>query len=163
MKAFALSLVVSIGFLLLSVRAVRRRVLREQAALLWLAVSLVMVFVSATLPLHLLDRMAELVGIAYAPDLILLLAVLFLVVLVFHLSLSLARLHEKHTALVQEFGILTATKVADDHDTPHESRRQEFENVEHLSPQPLADQRYERSDPSTLPGGADVKGSSTPA
>jgi hypothetical protein len=118
MKAFVLSLVVSSGFLLLSVRAVRRRVLREQAALLWLGVSLAMVFVSATLPLHLLDRMAALVGIAYAPDLVLLLAVLFLVVLVFHLSLSLARLHEKHTTLVQEFGILTATPPADEPKAP---------------------------------------------
>jgi hypothetical protein len=118
MKAFILSMVVSTGFLLLSLRAVRRRVLREQSALLWLGVSLVMVFVSATLPLHLLDRMAALVGIAYAPDLILLLAVLFLVVLVFHLSLSLARLHEKHTTLVQEFGVLTATAPAEDRQRP---------------------------------------------
>jgi hypothetical protein len=118
MKAFILSLVVSTWFLLLSVRAVRRRVLREQAALLWLGVSLAMVFVSATLPLHILDRMAALVGIAYAPDLILLLAVLFLVVLVFHLSLSLARLHEKHTTLVQEFGVLTATPPAEESQAP---------------------------------------------
>jgi hypothetical protein len=43
-------------------------------------------------------------------------AVLFLVMLVFHLSLSLARLHEKHTALVQEFGLLTATPAKDDPD-----------------------------------------------
>ncbi|MHB8682122.1 MAG: DUF2304 domain-containing protein [Acidimicrobiales bacterium] len=114
MRAFALSLVVSLGFLFLSARAVRRRVLREQAAVLWLAVSLAMVFLSATLPLHLLDHLASVVGIAYAPDLILLLAVLFLVVLVFQLSLSLAKLNAKHTALVQEFGILTATTPQDD-------------------------------------------------
>lgn len=114
MRAFALSMVVSLGFLGLSVRAVRKHVLREQAAVLWLIVSLAMVFLSATLPLHLLDHVASLVGIAYAPDLVLLVAVLFLVVLVFHLSLSLARLHEKHTALVQEFGILTATPGRDE-------------------------------------------------
>ena len=114
MKAFILALVVSTGFLVLSIRAMRRGELREHAAVLWLAVSLVMVFVSATLPLHLLDRMARLVGIAYAPDLILLLAVLFLVALVFQLSLSLARLNEKHTALVQEFGILNATRAPED-------------------------------------------------
>lgn len=114
MRAFVLSMVVSLGFLALSVRAVRRRRLREQAAVLWLLVSLAMVVLSATLPLHLLDHVASLVGIAYAPDLVLLVAVLFLVVLVFHLSLSLARLHAKHTALVQELGILTATAAPDD-------------------------------------------------
>lgn len=121
MRAFALSLVISLGFLWLSLRAVRRRILREQAAVLWLAVSTVMVFLSATLPLHLLDHLASLVGIAYPPDLILLLAVLFLVVLVFQLSLGLARLNAKHTALVQEFGILTATPPADDHDPGHDA------------------------------------------
>jgi hypothetical protein len=107
-KAIILSLVLSVGFLVVSVVAMRRQQLREQAALLWLLVSLVMVFVSATLPIHLLDRVSHLVGIAYAPDLVLLLAVLFLMVLVFHLSLSLARLSAKQTALVQEIGLMTA-------------------------------------------------------
>ena len=108
MKAIVLSLVLSVGFLVVSVVAMRRQHLREQAALLWLLVSLVMVLVSATLPTHLLDRVSHLVGIAYAPDLVLLLAVLFLMVLVFHLSLSLARLSAKQTALVQEIGLMTA-------------------------------------------------------
>jgi hypothetical protein len=67
-----------------------------------------MVFFSATLPFHLLNWLARQVGIAYPPDLLLVLGVLFLVVLVFQLSVSLARLNDKHTALVQEFGILTA-------------------------------------------------------
>jgi len=111
MRAFALSLVISLGFLVISARAVRRGLLRQQAAVLWLAVSLVMLFMSATLPLHLLDHLASLVGIAYPPDLMLLAAVIFLVVLVFQLSLSLARLHEQHTSLVQEFGILTARQA----------------------------------------------------
>jgi len=106
-KAIVLSMVLSVGFLVVSVIAMRRQRLREQAALLWLLVSLVMVFVSATLPTHILDRVSHFVGIAYPPDLILLLAVLFLMVLVFHLSLSLARLSAKQIALVQEIGLMT--------------------------------------------------------
>jgi len=39
---------------------------------------------------------------------VLLLAVLFLMVLVFHLSLSLARLSARQTALAQEIGLMTA-------------------------------------------------------
>jgi hypothetical protein len=109
-RAFALSMVLSVGFLFVSVIAMRRQRLREQAALLWLFVSFVMVFVSATLPIHLLDRVAHLVGIAYPPDLVLLLAVLFLMVLAFHLSLSLARLSAKQIALVQEIGLMTARR-----------------------------------------------------
>ena len=105
MRLFALSMVVSLGFLVLSLAAIRTRRLHEQAAVLWLLVSVLMVFLSATLPLHLLDRVAHFVGIAYPPDLLLLLAVLFLVLLVFQLSVSLSRLWSKYTTLVQEVAI----------------------------------------------------------
>jgi hypothetical protein len=110
MRAFILCMALSLAFLGMSLRAIRRRLLREQSAVLWLGVSIVMVIMSATLPIHLLDHVARLVGIAYPPDLILLLGILFLVILVFHLSISFARLHQKHTALVQEIGILQAVQ-----------------------------------------------------
>ncbi len=109
MRTFVLSIVLSIGFLGLSVTAMRRRIVREQAALLWLGVSFVMVFLSATLPLHLLDRMARLVGVDYPPDLLLLLAVLFLFVLVFHLTTSIDRLAARQVVIVQELGISAAS------------------------------------------------------
>jgi hypothetical protein len=105
-RAIVLALVLSIGFLVLTLNAIRRQQLREQQAVLWLTVSLVMVFLSATLPLHILDDVAHLVGIAYPPDLILLLGVLFLFLLVFHLSTSLTKLAERNTTLVQEIGLL---------------------------------------------------------
>src|ERR1039458_49814 len=88
MRLFGLSLVVSIAFLALSVRAIRRHRLSEHTGMLWLGVSLVMVFLSATLPFHLLDRAARFVGIAYPPDLILLIAVLFLFAFTFQLSMG---------------------------------------------------------------------------
>ncbi len=109
MKAFALSTIMSVGFLTLSIIYMRRQRLREHTALLWFFVTFVMVFVSATLPTHLLDRLSLLVGIAYPPAFLLLLAVLFLMFLVFHLSLSLDRLSRKQTSLVQELGLLTAS------------------------------------------------------
>ncbi len=108
MRAFVLSMFLSLGFLALSVSAMRRRHLREQPALLWLGVSAVMVFFSATLPLHLLNHLAQLLGIAYPPDLLLLLAVLFLFVLVFQLSLSLDRLSANQTTIAQEVGLAAA-------------------------------------------------------
>jgi hypothetical protein len=87
-----------------------------------LLVSFVMVFVSATLPLNLLGHVSRFVGIDYPPDFILLLAVLFLVMLVFHLSLSLDRLSAKQTALVQEIGLLTAPPpvLADESGSTHD-------------------------------------------
>jgi hypothetical protein len=109
MRLFALSLIVSIGFLGLSLRAIRQHRLSEHTGMLWLGVSLIMVFLSATLPFHLLDRAARFVGIAYPPDLILLIAVLFLFAFTFQLSIGQARLTEKNTKLAQEVGILATT------------------------------------------------------
>lgn len=108
MKSFALAMVLSVSFLIGSVVAMRRQRLREQTAMLWLSASLFMVVVSATLPAHLIDRVSLLVGVAYSPAFLLLLAVLFLMILVFHLALSLDRLSAKQIALVQEIGLLTA-------------------------------------------------------
>jgi hypothetical protein len=108
MRTFALSLTVSLGFLLISIEAIRRRHIKEHAAILWLAVSGAMVLLSISLPLHWLDRLSRLVGIAVPSNLVLLLAVLFLVALVLQLSISVAHLTEKTTVLVQEIGILTA-------------------------------------------------------
>jgi len=112
MRAIVLSLALSIGFLLLTLHAIRRQRLRERQAVLWIAVCLAMVFLSATLPLHVLDHVAHFVGIAYPPDLILLLSVLFLVALVFQQSLALARLSAKQTVLAQEIGLLTVQPQA---------------------------------------------------
>lgn len=108
MRATILALAVSLGFFLLSLHAIRRQRLRERQALLWLGVCLLMVLLSATLPLHVLDRISHFVGIAYPPDLILLVAVLFLVALVFQQALALARFTAKQTVLVQEIGLLAA-------------------------------------------------------
>jgi hypothetical protein len=106
MRFTILSLLVSFAFLAMTVRAIRRRVLSEQVAMIWLGVSICMVLLSATLPTHILDRVAHLVGVAYPPELLLLLAALFLVVLVFHLSLGQAKLQARVTRLTQEVALL---------------------------------------------------------
>ena len=67
MKLFVVAMVISLGFLSLTVLAIRRRRLRDQAAVLWLAVSLVMVLCSLALPLHLLDHVSHVIGIATRP------------------------------------------------------------------------------------------------
>ncbi len=106
MRAFILAMAISLGFLILSITAIRKRRLRDQAAVLWLAVSVAMVLFSLALPFSLLDRVSHAVGIAYGSDLLLLLAVIFLVVLVFNLSVSLAALKQTQTALVQEIALM---------------------------------------------------------
>jgi hypothetical protein len=108
MKSFAVAMIISLGFLTLSVVAIRRKRLRDQAAVLWIAVSLFMVLCSLAVPFHLLDRVSHGIGIAYGSDLLLLLAVIFLVVLVFNLSVNLAAVKASQTRLVQEVALLRA-------------------------------------------------------
>ncbi len=103
MRLFVLALIISLSFLAFSVVAIRRHRLRDQAAVLWLLVSLVLVCCSVALPLGLLNRVARVVGIRYASDLLLVLAVILLVMLVFHLSISLAALRKTQTRLVQNW------------------------------------------------------------
>jgi hypothetical protein len=106
MRLFILAMIVSLSFLAFSLAAIRRHRLTDQAALLWLLVSLVLVGCSLALPLGLLNRISNVVGIRYASDLLLVLAVVFLVMLVFHLSVSLAAVKKTQTRLVQELAIL---------------------------------------------------------
>jgi hypothetical protein len=108
MKTFALSMLLSIAFLVGSLFAMRRQRLREQTAILWLLVSVAVVFMSVTLPFHLLDDVSRLVGVGYGPTLIFVIAMLFLTVLVFHLSVAHDRLRSNQIALVQQLGLLTA-------------------------------------------------------
>jgi hypothetical protein len=108
MKSFILAMIISLGFLTISVAAIRRRKLRDQAAVMWIVVSLVLVLLSLALPFKFLDRVSHGIGIAYASDLLFLLAVIFLVLLVFHLSVSLASVKAAQTALVQEIALLQA-------------------------------------------------------
>jgi hypothetical protein len=108
MRAFVLALCLSLAFLTMVISALRKRALREQMAVLWIGLSAIFLLFCVSLPFHVLDHVAHFVGIKYGSDLLFLLGMLFLVVLVFQLSLGLARLSSKFTRLAQEFAILTA-------------------------------------------------------
>ena len=106
MSSLALGISVGVAFLVLIVVAIRRRALRDQMAVLWLTVSIVMLVLGLSLPTHLLDHLAHAVGVAYGSDLVFGAAVVFLVVLVLQLSVAVARLYARTTRLAQEVGLL---------------------------------------------------------
>lgn len=106
MRAFGLLLFISLGFLALTLVSMRRRVLREHTAVLWVLVALAMIGLTCTLPFDLLDHLAHSLGIVYGSDLVFLLAIVFLMVLVFQLSLVVAKLTVRTTRLAQEIGLL---------------------------------------------------------
>ena len=98
------SLLISVAAILLVIQLVRRRSLREDYALLWLGGGLVLLVFS--LKRNLLDQLATFVGIAYAPSLLLLGAILLGFLLSMHFSVALSRLAEQNKRLAQELAIL---------------------------------------------------------
>lgn len=94
------------GLLVLAVMVelLRRRQLREKYAILWLAVSVVVVILAA-FP-GLLDWTAHRLGIYSPPNLLLFAAVLVLLLVAVHLSWEASRLEEETRTLAEEVGLL---------------------------------------------------------
>jgi len=83
---------------------IRRRILREEYALLWFAASIGLIIVS--LWRHSLDLAARLVGVAYPPSVLLLAGIILGFFLALHYSISLSRLTEQNKRLAQEIALL---------------------------------------------------------
>jgi hypothetical protein len=94
----------SIAALLLVLELVRRRRLREEYSLLWLAIAFVMLVVS--LWRDLLHRLSAEVGIAYPPNLLFLLASLFTLILLLYFSTVITRLTQENKDIAQEVALL---------------------------------------------------------
>lgn len=80
-------------------------------AVLWLGAAGVMMLISATLPFKLPNWAARQVGIVNPTDLVLLLAALFLIGLVFRLSVGMAHMSERQTARYRKSGCLLLSRA----------------------------------------------------
>ena len=100
-------IVAVVGSLLLLViimYLIRKERLKEGYSILWLLVGIAMVIFSVFAGL--LDQLAHLVGIAYAPAVLFLILVAGLFVLALHFSLLLSRYDKRIRRLAQEHAIL---------------------------------------------------------
>jgi hypothetical protein len=95
---------VSLGYLLFIARLVRRRQLREKYVMLWLAVGAATVVVS--LSRGAMDRLARALGIHYGPTILFIVAIMFLMAVVAHLSWELSRLEDRTRKLAEELALL---------------------------------------------------------
>jgi hypothetical protein len=86
------------------VEFVRRRLLKESFALLWIAVGAGGVILGLARPL--VDRAAEAVGVAYGPALVFALAIAFLLFVCMTLSLQVSRLEARTEVLAEEVAFL---------------------------------------------------------
>ncbi len=83
---------------------IRRGRLKERYSLLWLFAGIVMLVLS--LSRGLLESIAHLVGIFYAPSLLFLVAFIFLLAITLHYSVIISGLSEKNRQLAQEIALL---------------------------------------------------------
>jgi len=98
------AIIFSLGILVGVVDLIRRGMLKEQYALLWLASAIVLLVLSMWRGL--LDTIALAVGVAYPPALLFLVAFLFLLLIVLHFSVIISSISEKNKKLSQEIAIL---------------------------------------------------------
>lgn len=103
-RSVVLAVAASIGALALVLELVRRRRLREEYSLLWLLTAFVMLVFSAWRDL--LHGLAELVGIAYPPNLLFLLAVLFVLLILLYFSTVITRLTQENKEMAQQLALL---------------------------------------------------------
>jgi hypothetical protein len=99
-----IAVAVSLGYLLFIARLVRRRQLREKYAMLWMAVGAATVVIS--LSRGPIDRLARALGIQYGPTILFLLAIMFLMAVVAHLSWELSRLEDRTRMMAEELALM---------------------------------------------------------
>lgn len=90
--------------LLVILELVRRRRLREEYSLLWLATAVVMLVVGIWRDL--LHSLAAAVGVAYPPNLLFLLAALFLLFMQLYLSTVITKLTQENKDIAQQVALL---------------------------------------------------------
>jgi hypothetical protein len=91
-------------FLLMVLELVRRRRLKEQYSLLWLFTSFIILVLAVWRDL--LEFLARLLRIAYAPSLLFIAGIAFSFALILHYSVIISRLSSQNTRLALEVGIL---------------------------------------------------------
>ncbi len=99
-------IVLGIAMLFFVLNLVRRKQLREQYSLLWIASAVVLVL--SAIFIRQVDRIAHAIGIYYPPAFLFLVAILVTLVLQFHFSTVISSLREQNKSLTQDLGILSS-------------------------------------------------------
>ena len=99
-----IAIVCSIALIIFIIESVRRGRLREKYSLIWLFAGVVMLVFSIWRDL--LDTIAQLIGVAYAPSVLFLTAMFFGILLLIHFSITISSLTDTVKTLTQEIGLL---------------------------------------------------------
>jgi hypothetical protein len=97
--------VLLIGFIL---ELIRRKRLREEFSIIWLATGVV--FLLLSIFRGLLDKLSYAIGISYPPAALFLIMIIGLTLILMHFSVVISELKETQKKLVQEIGLLRADR-----------------------------------------------------
>ncbi|WFA16425.1 DUF2304 domain-containing protein [Paenibacillus mucilaginosus] len=104
MSVYTLSIIFSILFLLVILDMVRRQKLKEQYSLLWILFGIVLFIISINVKL--VEVVAAMLGVLYAPALIFLFGLLFCFVFILHLTMVISKLTDRVLRLSQAVAIM---------------------------------------------------------
>jgi len=104
--------VAAVILLLVVLELIRSRRLQERYALLWLLTGIVILILAAWRSA--LARLADLVGIAYPPSALFVLASIFVMVVLLHYSTVISKLSDQNRILAQRLAILEHSVRAED-------------------------------------------------
>jgi hypothetical protein len=124
MTSFRVSIAAAIAAVILLVvilELIRRRRLQERYALLWLLTGIVILVLSAWRGA--LSRLADLVGIAYPPSALFVLASFFVLIVLLHYSTVISKLSEQNTILAQRLALLEHRLRTRDREDARDPRR----------------------------------------
>ncbi|MEC0213246.1 DUF2304 domain-containing protein [Paenibacillus ehimensis] len=104
MSVYILSIVFSLSFLLIILDLVRRQKLKEQYSLLWIIFGITLLILSFNVKL--IEYIAALLHIAYAPAMLFLFGLLFCFVFILHLTIVISKLTDRVLKLSQTVAIM---------------------------------------------------------
>jgi hypothetical protein len=120
------------GLLVVLLELVRRRSLLERYALLWLLSAVVLLALSVWGGL--LELLADVMGVAYPPNALFLIAFGFVTALLLHFSLAVSRLTDQSKVLAQRLALLEERLHSHEHSAGETERQRqpgEFESARH--------------------------------
>lgn len=98
-------LILSVGAFLVIIELVRRRKLREDYSLLWLATAIALIILSLFRPI--LDQIASFLGVVtYPPAALFVVAIVFMLGILLHFSIVLTKLSRENKETAQQMAIL---------------------------------------------------------
>jgi len=99
-----LAVLASASLLLYILEMVRRRKLREEYSILWLAGGVIMLILSVKKDW--LEWVSDAVGIYYPPSFLFLISMFFILLILIHFSITISKLYQMNKKMAQELALL---------------------------------------------------------